>query len=106
MPSTTKRRYCANGFFIFLLQLERAQAEQHQERAHDPEADDDLVFMPARELEMMVKRRHLEHAPPRQLERRDLDHHADRFGHEESADDDEQELALEQHRDDAERSAQ
>src|SRR5260370_6810702 len=55
---------------------------------------------------MMVNRRHAEDTLAAQLERTDLQNHGQRFDDEYSADKEEQNLLLDDHRDHAERSAQ
>src|SRR5471032_2376112 len=56
-------------------QFQRGQAEESEDDGHDPEPDHDLRLAPASQLEMMMKRRHLEYAPAGGLERDDLDDH-------------------------------
>src|SRR4051794_37729598 len=68
-------------------QLQRRQADQRQQDGDDPEPDDDLRLLPALLLEVVVKRRHPEHALAGELERRDLDDHRQRLEHEQPADD-------------------
>src|SRR5581483_11923533 len=69
-----------------LPQLERGQPEQGQHDRDDPEADDDGRLRPAQLLEVVVDRRHQEDAPAGALEPRDLDDHRQGLGHEEAAD--------------------
>ncbi len=45
-----------------LSQFQGRQAEQGEDDAQDPEPDDDLLFLPAGKLEMMVEGGHLEDA--------------------------------------------
>src|ERR1700712_2003837 len=53
-------------------QLQRGEAGQRQHHRDDPEPDHDLRFGPALLLEMMMQRRHPEHAFAGQLERHHL----------------------------------
>src|SRR6201991_3400920 len=62
-------------------QLQGRETDQRQHHRDDPEADDDLRLGPAELLEMMVDRRHLEDTLSRQLERRHLHDHRNRFQH-------------------------
>src|SRR3569623_1963360 len=91
---------------IRLAQLERGQADQGQERGHDPEADHDGRLGPAQLLEMVVDRGHQEHPLLGQLVVADLDHHRERLDHEEAADDAQHDLVLGADRAGAERAAQ
>ena len=63
-------------------QLQRRESDQGQDESDDPEADDDLRLGPPQLLEMMVDRRHPEHALAGHLERGDLDDHRHGFEHE------------------------
>src|SRR4051794_37938868 len=67
-------------------QLQRGEAGQCQHHRDDPEADHDLRLGPALLLEMMMQRRHHEHALARHLERHDLHDDRNRFQHEQPAD--------------------
>src|SRR6476661_1173832 len=67
-------------------QLQRGEAGQRQHHRDDPEPDHDLRFGPALLFEMVMQRRHPEHALAGQLEGRYLHDHRDRFQHEQSAD--------------------
>src|SRR5207244_2915663 len=87
-------------------QLQRRQAEQRKDDGHDQEAGDDLWLAPPDQLEVMVNRRHLEHALARELEGRDLDDHRERFDDEDAADNRQEQLLLDEDRDRAERAAQ
>ena len=72
----------------------------------DPEADHDLVLLPALEFEVMVDRRHPEHPPAGELERRDLDHHRQRLDDEHAAHDEQHDLLPDDDGDRAQRGAQ
>src|SRR6266550_218439 len=67
-------------------QFQRGEADERQHHRDDPEPDHDLRFGPALLLEMMMQRRHSEHALTGELERYHLHDHRDRFQHEQSAD--------------------
>src|SRR6267142_1099486 len=60
-------------------QFQGGEAGQRQHHRDDPEPDHDLRLGPALLLEMMVQRRHPEHAFARQLERHHLHDHGDGF---------------------------
>src|SRR6202035_162522 len=53
-------------------QLQRGEAGERQHHRNDPEPDHDLRFGPALLLEMMMQRRHPEHALAGELERHHL----------------------------------
>src|SRR5687767_12509506 len=97
-------------------QLERREGEERAEDAEDPEADDDLGLLPSLHLEVVVQRRAQEY-PVRarvveavlhlaMLEDTPLDDHRGGFRDEDAADDQQQELGLEQDRDDPKRATQ
>ena len=75
---------------------------QRQHDRDDPEADHDLRLGPALLLEMVVERRHPEHALAGQLERDDLHDHRHRLEHEQAADDRQHDFVLGRDRDGAE----
>ena len=86
-----------------------ASAWTAREREHDrddPEADHDLRLGPAHLLEVMVDRRHPEHALAGELERDHLHDHRHRFEHEQPADDRQHDLVLGGDRDRAEHAAE
>src|SRR5512138_1626050 len=58
-------------------QFQRGETGERKHHRDDPEADHDLRFGPALLLEMMVQRRHPEHAFAGQLERGHLHDHGD-----------------------------
>src|SRR5215213_4802593 len=60
-------------------QLQRGEAGERQHHRDDPEPDHDLRLGPALLLEMMMQRRHPEHAFAGQLERGHLHDHGDGF---------------------------
>jgi cystathionine beta-lyase/cystathionine gamma-synthase len=55
--------------------VEDAEAEGHEHAGDEPEADHDRRFRPARQFEVMLQRRHLEHPFAAQLVGADLDYH-------------------------------
>src|ERR1700754_3045156 len=67
-------------------QLQCRKAGQRQHHRDDPEPDHDLRLGPALLLEMMVQRRHPEHALAGELERGHLHDHRNGFEHEQAAD--------------------
>src|SRR5258708_20179191 len=67
-------------------QFQRGEAGQRQHHRDDPEPDHDLRLGPALLLEMMMQRRHPEHALARQLERHHLHDDGYRFQHDQPAD--------------------
>src|SRR5882757_6390724 len=79
-------------------QLQRGQAGQRQHYRDDPEPDHDLRFGPTLLFEMMMQRRHPEHAFAGQLERHHLDDDRYRFQHEQSADHRQHDLMLDRDR--------
>src|SRR5215216_5828086 len=105
-PTTTTRRPATVNPSTPSPQLERCQAEQRKDDGQDQEARDDLRLAPTDQLEVMVDRRHLEHALAGELEGRDLDHDRRRLHHEDATDDDEQQLLLDQDGDRADRAAE
>src|SRR5882724_6542026 len=78
-------------------QLQRGEAGERQHHRNDPEPDHDLWLGPALLLEMMMQRRHPEHALAGKLEGCDLHDDRDRLQHEQAADHGEHDLVL--HRD-------
>src|SRR5689334_22776836 len=86
-------------------QFQRGETGKRQHHRDDPEADHDLRLGPALLLEMMVQRRHHEHALARQLERGDLHDDGDRFQHEQAADHGEHDLVLHRNRGGAQHAA-
>src|SRR5579863_234618 len=75
-------------------QLQRREAGDREDRGDDPEADDDGRLLPALALEMVMQRRHAEHALAGELEARHLDDHGNGFEDEQAADDGEHKLVL------------
>src|SRR5689334_13998285 len=69
------------GIIARSAQFQRGEAGEREHHRDDPETDHDLRLGPALLLEMMVQRRHAEHAFARHLERHHLDDHGDRFQH-------------------------
>ena len=86
-------------------QLQRRQSGKRQHDRNDPEADDNLRLGPALLLEVMVQRRHHEHALSRKLERNDLHDYRHRLKHEQATDDTEYYLVFGSHSDRAEQAA-
>src|SRR5260370_3332490 len=67
-------------------QLQRGEAGQRQHHRDDPEPDHDLRLRPALLFQMLMQRRHPEHALAGELERHHLHDHRDRFQREHAAD--------------------
>src|SRR5262245_59947680 len=67
-------------------QLQRGKPREREHDGDDPEADHDLRLGPAEVLEMVMDRRHHEHALAGELERGHLHDHRNRFEHEQAAD--------------------
>ena len=94
--------------------LSVASADHRTEDPEDIEPDDDRALVPAQLLEVVMQRRHAEHLvgvgvllAPRALVHlytTGLQHHRHRLGHEHPADDQEQELRLEEDRHGTERA--
>src|SRR5450631_429655 len=102
----TPRNDCGEADARRSPQLQRGEAGQRQHHRDDPEPDHDLRLGPAELLEVMVDRRHPEHALAGQLERHHLHDHGNRFEHEQAADDAEHDLVLGDDRDGAEQAAE
>src|SRR5215831_20028738 len=90
-----------------LPQLQRREAEEREDDRENQKSRDDLGLRPADELEMVMERRHLEHAlaAPKSV-RSHLNDHGRRFHHEDAADDRQQQLLLDQDRHGAKRAAE
>src|SRR5215813_5042944 len=87
-------------------QFQRGEAGERQHHRDDPEADHDLRLGPTLLLEMMMQRRHHEHALARHLERDHLHDDGNRFDHEQPADHGEHDLVLHRDRGGAEHAAE
>src|SRR5882672_3026043 len=91
-PSTENGRaaplcaFCSLLLSMSLTQLQRRQAEQREDDSQNQKPGDHFRFAPADQLEVMMERRHLEHALAGHLERCHLDNHRQRFEHEHAAD--------------------
>src|SRR5262245_3494966 len=99
-PTTTTRRPRTENTFASTPspQLQRRQTEQRKDDRHDHKARDHLRLTPSDQFEVMVNRRHLEHALAGELEGGDLDDHRERFHDEHAADDRQQQFLLDQDR--------
>src|SRR5262245_11178634 len=78
-------------------ELEAREAHERQKDGDDPEADDDLGLRPALLLVVVVNRRHQEDALAGELEAHDLRHDAESLEEEDAAEDDREQLVLEEH---------
>ena len=86
--------------------FKRPERDEREEDRDDPETDDDLRLRPSEELEVVVERRHPEDPLARELERAHLEDHGDRLDDEEPADEDEEDLLLDEDGDGPERRAE
>src|SRR5688572_4930761 len=69
-PTTTTFWPLTEDSFIRLPKLQRRETEQRKNDRDDQEARDDLWLTPSDQLEMVMQRRHPEHAFAREFERR------------------------------------
>src|SRR5512136_2552612 len=93
--------------FMRSSQFQGRQAEQGEDDAQDPEADDHLLLRPARELEMVVEGGHLEDALAlAHLEIGDLEDDRQRLQDEHPGHGEEQELLLDEQGDDGHGAAE
>src|SRR5215510_1287704 len=88
-PTTTTRRPSTvnDSLRTPSPQLQRRETEQRKDDGDDEKARDHLGLAPSNELEVVMQRRHLEHALAGELERGDLDDHRHPLEHEDAADD-------------------
>src|SRR5271170_2887261 len=82
------------GITTRLPQFQGRQPRQREHDRDDPETNNDLRLGPAELLEMMMDRRHLEHAFTGELVRHHLHDDRHRFEHEQAADDGKHDLML------------
>src|SRR3954453_22792111 len=87
-------------------QLQRREAGEREHDRDDPEADHDLRLGPALLLEMMMQRRHPEHALAGEAERDHLHYHGNRFQHEQAADHGQHDLVFDRDRGRAQHAAE
>src|SRR5262245_2276223 len=87
-----------------LPQLQGRETQELEDDRESPQPYDDLRLAPPALLEVVVDRRHPENALAPRLVRGDLHDDGERLGDEQPADDDEEELLLDQDRDRAERT--
>src|SRR5882757_9280935 len=87
-------------------QFQGGEAGQRQHHRDDPEPDHDLRFGPALLLEMVMQRRHPEHALSRELERHHLHDDRDGLQHKESADHGQHDLVFDRDRGGADHAAE
>src|ERR1700722_2585095 len=87
-------------------QLESGEAGQRQHHRDDPEPDHDLRLGPSLLLEMMMQRRHPEHALAGELERYHLDDDRHRLQYEQPADYRQHDLVLDRNGDRTEHAAE
>jgi hypothetical protein len=66
----------------FLPQFQGRQTQQRADDRENPKSNDDRVFLPTSQLEMVMKRGHDENSSARQLEAEHLQNYRDRFEHE------------------------
>jgi hypothetical protein len=89
----------------FLPQLQRRQAEQGENSRKNPKPDDDRVFLPTHQFEVMMKRRHREDPPAGKFEAQNLEDDRDRFDDEDAANNHQQQFLFAADRYDANQSA-
>src|SRR6267143_1084726 len=112
-PTTSTRLPLnSNEFGIFaempfpLPQLQRRQRKQRKNQRGDPKPHDHFRFAPTEQFEMVMDGRHPENALAAQLERAHLQNHRNGFQHKNAANEEQQNLLLDDDRDHAERPAQ
>src|SRR4029077_19353242 len=86
--------------------LQGTQTQQGQQDGDDPQPHHDLGLLPSFHLKVMMDGRHEKNAFPARLERDNLKNDRDRFNDKHSADHQEQQLMLADHRDRAQRRSQ
>src|ERR1700730_13976624 len=106
----------SNGFAINLAkffnrsaslpQLQRRQREQRKNQRGDPKSHDHFRFAPTEQFEMVMDGRHSKNALAAQLERAHLQNHRNGFQHKNAANEEQQNLLLDDDRNHAERPAQ
>src|SRR6266849_3853958 len=106
----------SNGFGIYLPkslnrnaslpQLQRRQRKQRKNQRGDPKPHDHFRFAPTQQFEMVMDGRHAEDALTAQLERAHLQNHRNGFQHKNAANEEQQNLLLDDYSDHAERPAQ
>src|SRR5215210_3438210 len=110
-PAPMTSTFLPSSSITHLAKLQRRKAQQREQDRDDEEAEDDLRLLPARHLEVVVQRRHLEEPPARpqpplrQLEEADLERYRQRLDDVDAADEDENQLLLRQHADGADGAA-
>src|SRR5699024_4448628 len=81
------------------------QTDERKYEAHAPKQRDDLSFLHAAQLKVMMDRRHLEHTLSRPFEMCHLDHYRQHLDDEHTADDDQQQFLLRHHGDRSQQTA-
>src|SRR5258708_26251670 len=89
-----------------LPQFQRGQRKQRKHQRDYPKPHDHFRFAPAQQFKMMVDGRHAEDALAAHLERTDLQNDGQRLNDENSAYKEEQNLLLDDYRDDTKRSSE
>src|SRR5713101_2680076 len=89
-----------------LPQLQRRQRKQRKNQRGDPKPHDHFRFAPTQQFEMVMDGRHPEDALTAQLERASLQNYRNGFQHKNAANEEQQNLLLDDYGDHAERSAQ
>src|SRR2546426_911679 len=101
-PTTTTRLPARRGgvgglgsaLIASLSEFEGGQPDKRKDDGDDPKTDHDLLLRPARELEVVVDRRHPENPLTSQPERCNLEDHRQRLHDEQPADEDQEDLLL------------
>src|SRR6266704_4717491 len=88
-----------------LPQFQCRQAKQGEDYRENPKPNDDGVFFPTGQFEMVMKRGHDENPPARRFETDYLQNHRDRFNHENAAHYGQEQFLLTADRDDAHHAA-
>src|SRR5216684_7783051 len=89
-----------------LPQLQRRQRKQRKNQRGDPKPHDHLRFAPTKQFEMVMNGGHPKNALAAQFERAHLQNHRDGFQHKNAANEEQQNLLLDDDRNHAERPAQ
>src|SRR5260370_33388172 len=90
---------------LVLSQLQRRQSKQRKNQRGDPKPHDYFRFAPTEQFEMVMNGRHAEDALAAQFERAHLQNHRNGFQYKNAANEEQQNLLLDNDRDHAERPA-
>src|SRR5207248_9967976 len=86
-PASSRTKNCDILILVahVLPQFQCRKTEQRKDDREDPKPHDDRIFLPAGQLEVMMKRRHDENPLAREFETHHLQNHRDGFDHENAA---------------------